>query len=100
MAAIYGDAERRAKKIGSMGSVSSLIAAIGGGRSLEAGGRRPSTATGDGKARRHLKRNKRRGKQNSGQRGSSIEMQEMLRGRYRGKVVKGRSRPTARSGPM
>ena len=47
MSATYGAAERQVKKIGSMGSVSDLIASIGGGRALEAGGTKPSTAMSD-----------------------------------------------------
>ena len=98
--ATYGAAERQAKKIGSMGSVASLISAIGGGRAMEAGGRRPSTETGDAKAKKWKKCNRKRGMQTKGKKGTSIEMQEMLQGRYRGKKNVARTRPTMRSGPM
>jgi hypothetical protein len=100
MAATYSAAERRAKKIGSLGSVASLISAIGGGRPLEAGGRKPSTATGDEKSKKWKKGNKKKGKQNRGRRGASMEMQEMLQGRYRGKTTTAKTRPTMRSGPI
>ena len=80
-----------------MGSVSDLIASIGGGRALEAGGKKPSTAMGDAKNRRWKRGNKKRGRKKVA---GSKEMQEMLQGRFRGKPVTMKTRPTTRSGPM
>ena len=76
----YGAKERKAKKLGSMGSISSLISAIGGGRSVEAGGRKPSTSTGDGKKKRWKKGNKRKGKNSMS---ATAEMAGMLAKRYK-----------------
>lgn len=98
MAATYGTAERQAKKIGSLGSVASLISSIGGGRSMEAGGRKPSTATGDEKNRKWKKGNKKRARKTKGH--TSVEMQEMLTGRFRGKPSTVKVKPATRSGPM
>ena len=84
MAATYGAAERKATKIGSLGSVRDLIAGIviGHGMASEAGS-----------SHKAQPKNKKKRKPSGG--GQSTELTKMLKENY-GK----KNRATSRSGPM